>query len=85
MSTLHVDLKDLAAFFTLASGVLLSVYVTVFLSLFSQDDKIQKTLKLVADWQLAHMAAGPSHRLGGNWLGAGVVLYWVGSLSRDVE
>ncbi len=53
-------LKGFSAFFTLASGVLLSVYGTVFLSLLSQDDKIQKTLKLVADWQLTHMAAVPA-------------------------
>jgi unsaturated rhamnogalacturonyl hydrolase len=49
-------LKGFSGFSTLAIGVLLSVYaITALLSVFSQDDKIQKTLKFVADWQLAHM------------------------------
>src|SRR6478736_4313470 len=50
-------IKGFSGFSTLAIGVLLSVYaITALLSGFSQDDKIQKTLKIVADWQLAHMA-----------------------------
>ena len=48
----------------LASGILLSVYgIPRTLPLFSITDKTEKTLRLVADWQLSHMAEGPSEDL----------------------
>jgi unsaturated rhamnogalacturonyl hydrolase len=47
-------------FFFLATGTLLVVCaIVLFLPCFSQEHKIQKTLKLVADWQLGHMTGGP--------------------------
>lgn len=45
-------------FSSLASGILLGVYVLpTFLPFFSPDGKIQEILKLVADWQLEHIVA----------------------------
>jgi unsaturated rhamnogalacturonyl hydrolase len=47
--------------FALAVGILLSVYaITMLLTSYSSASKIQATLKLVADWQLSHMAKNPT-------------------------
>ena len=59
-------------FYASASGVLLSVFaLPIFLSFFFRpDDKIQKTLELVANWQLGHMATGPLNSQETGWVQA---------------
>ena len=77
-------------FVGLASGILLTVCATLETSRAVLPDQIHDTLKLVADWQLDHMATSPiatdpaAYSSTTGWLQA-VILYRTGALGRALR